>query len=550
MINRMTEHSMFFNVEQKSDKQHILDTPDTYIGSIETVESNMWIINDDMNKIEVKNIMYTPGLANLVNEGLVNARDHVERMKEKIRKNVDNSLPVTYIDVSILEDGTIEMINDGNGIDVAKHPDTGVWIPQMIFGELRTSTNYDKTEEKIVGGKNGFGFKLVLIWSTYGKIETVDHIRKLKYVQEFHNNLESISEPIVKSSSVKPYTKITFKPDYARFGLSGLSKDMKMLIIKRIYDIAAVTDKTVKVKYNGKQLEIKTFEKYLDLYIGDKKTSERAYETPNERWEYAVSISPTHEFTHISFVNGIYTSKGGKHVDYIKNQIVRAITKHLKEKKKIDVYPGSIIDQLMLFIRCDIVNPVFDSQTKDYLNTPVNKFGSIAEVSDKFIDKLIKMGIAKSAGEMSELKDNSKSAKKTDGSKMKTIKGIPKLDDANFAGSEKSRLCTLILCEGDSAKTGVISGLKSEDRDYIGVYPLKGKVMNVRGESAKKVSENKEIVDLKKILGLETGKVYETIEDVHKKLRYGKIVFMTDQDLDGSHIKGLCPQLSQITRIR
>ena len=96
-----------------------------------------------------------------------------------------------------------------------------IWIPELIFGHLRTSTNYDKTEKKIVGGKNGFGFKLVLIWSTWGSIETIDHIRGLKYKQEFHNNLDTIDKPtITKSGKTKPYTKIQFKPDYKRLGLA------------------------------------------------------------------------------------------------------------------------------------------------------------------------------------------------------------------------------------------------------------------------------------------------------------------------------------------
>ncbi len=88
--------------------------------------------------------------------------------------------------------------------------------------------------------------------------------------------------------------------------------------------------------------------------------------------------------------------------------------------------------------------------------------------------------------------------------------------------------------------SGIVSGLSSEDRNIIGIYPLKGKLLNVRGEQLKKIAENKEINDIKKILGLESGKEYETIEEVHKCLRYGKIMYMTDQDLDGSHIKGLC----------
>jgi len=177
------------------------------------------------------------------------------------------------------------------------------------------------------------------------------------------------------------------------------------------------------------------------------------------------------------------------------------------------------------------------------MNTPMAKFGSKCDVSDKFIEKIAKMGVMDAACAITEAKET-KTIKKNDGTKTKNVR-IPKLDDANWAGTDKSKECMIIFCEGDSAKTGVISGLSSEDRNIIGVYPLKGKVMNVRGEPAKKVSENKEIAEIKKILGLETGKEYKTIEDVHKLLRYSKVVFMTDQDLDGSHIKGLCINLFQ-----
>jgi hypothetical protein len=155
-------------------------------------------------------------------------------MQSKIEANVANSLPVTYIDIAIQEDGTIIMINDGNGIDVVQHPEYNTWVPELIFGHLRTSTNYNKEEKKIVGGKNGFGFKLVLIWSTYGSIETVDHIRGLKYTQEFKNNLDTICPPkITKAPKAKPYTKISFKPDYQKLGLNGLTSDMIYLLKKR-----------------------------------------------------------------------------------------------------------------------------------------------------------------------------------------------------------------------------------------------------------------------------------------------------------------------------
>jgi len=541
----INNEQLYFDVQQKTDKQHILDNPDTYIGSIETIDSDMWIMNETNDKIIEKNINYVPGLFKLFDEGIVNCRDHVVRMQSKIEAKVENSLPVTYIDISIQEDGTIIMINDGNGIDVVKHPEYNTWVPELIFGHLRTSTNYNKEEKKIVGGKNGFGFKLVLIWSTYGSIETVDHIRGLKYTQEFKNNLDIICPPkITKASKTKPYTKITFNPDYQKLGLNGLTSDMVNLLKKRVYDISAVTDKNIKVKYNSTIIPTKNFEQYINLYIGEKLVSPRVYEEANSRWEYAVALTPTNEFIQVSFVNGIYTSKGGKHVEYILNQITRKLAEFIEKKKKVKVNPTSIKEQLMLFLRCDIENPAFDSQTKDYMNTPITKFGSKCEVSDKFIEKVAKMGVMDAACAITEVKDN-KAAKKTDGTKSKSIRGIPKLDDANWAGTERSKDCMIIFCEGDSAKTGVISGLSSEDRNTIGVYPLKGKVMNVRGEAVKKVSENKEIAEIKKILGLETGKEYKTIEDVNKNLRYSKVVFMTDQDLDGSHIKGLCINLFQ-----
>jgi len=463
-------------------------------------------------------------------------------MKNRIDNVSDNALPVTHIDISIEADGTITMINDGNGIDVAQKD--GIWIPELVFGHLRTSTNYNKDEKKIVGGKNGFGFKLVLIWSSYGRIETVDHIRGLKYVQEYKNNLDDLCSPTITKTKIKPYTKITFKPDYQRLGIPGLSADIISLLKKRVYDISAVTDKNLKVKYNEKIVPIKNFQQYIDMYIGDKSVSPRVYEDSGERWEYAVALTPTNEFVQVSFVNGIHTSKGGKHVEYILNQITRKLVEFIEKKKKIKVNPNSIKEQLILFLRCDIENPAFDSQTKDYVNTPSSKFGSKCDVSDKFIEKVAKMGVMDAALQLTEVKEN-KAAKKTDGVKSKSVRGIPKLTDANWAGTEKSKFCSIIFCEGDSAKAGIISGLTSEDRNTIGVYPMKGKILNVRGENVKKISENKEITEIKKILGLETGKKYNNIEDVYSNLRYGKVLFMTDQDLDGSHIKGLGINLFQ-----
>jgi len=537
--------------QKMTDLEHILKKPDTYIGSIQLTECTEYTAlgatgsaGAEGVNIGLATFTHIPALYKLVDEGLVNMRDHVIRQAQAIKDGKPNALPVTSIEVEVdAATGTITMTNDGNGIDIAQHPEHKMWIPEMIFGHLRTSTNYaEDKKEKIVGGKNGFGFKLVLVWSTWGSVETVDHVRGLKYTQEFKANLTEICPPkITKCSSKKPYTRISFRPDYARLCIAGLTPDMTALFTKRVYDIAAVTDRSIRVKYNGSVVPVKDFKQYIGLYI--RPEVKRVYEAPSERWEYAVCLTNTDEFAHVSFVNGICTSKGGKHVEYVMGQLLRKLAAYIKTKKKVDVKPATIKEQLTLFLRCDVENPAFSSQTKDELTTTSANFGSACTVSDEFVEKVAKMGVMDAACALTEVKE-AKAAKKTDGAKTRTIRGIPKLIDANFAGTEKSGQCTIIFCEGDSAKAGIVSGLSKEDRNIIGVYPVKGKFMNVRGEAVKRIAENTEIAEIKRILGLENGREY-TAEDVVKRLRYGKVLFMTDQDLDGSHIKGLGINLFQ-----
>ena len=228
--------------QKKTDREHVLDNPDTYIGSIENTTNSVYVYDENNKKIQEKNINYISGLYKLFDEGIVNCRDHVIRMNQLIQSKSSNEdskdYPVTNINISIDDEGIITLYNDGNGIDVSIHPEYNIWIPELIFGHLRTSTNYDKNEKKIVGGKNGFGFKLVLIWSTWGKVETVDHKTGQKYVQEFKNNLTEICKPKITKCKGKPYTSVSFKPDYQRLKLSGLTDDLKSLMIRRIYDIA------------------------------------------------------------------------------------------------------------------------------------------------------------------------------------------------------------------------------------------------------------------------------------------------------------------------
>jgi DNA topoisomerase II len=511
--------------------EHIQSLPDTYIGSTELTKIKTYIYCDETKKMVEKEITYIPGLLKIFDEVVVNAIDHSMRLKSETKDNIKH---VKNIKITIdKSDGKISIYNDGNGIDIEKHSEyNDIWIPELIFGELLTSTNYDKAQEKTWGGKNGFGAKLTNIFSKEFVIETVDHYTKKIYTQTFSNNMKERGKPSIRSSQKQPYTMITFLPDYERFGLKGLTDDIYELFKRRIIDACATTNKDVSVYFNNEKLMIKDFEKYAELFV-DKQEQPLVYEVCNDRWEIVATLSKTGIHEQISFVNGINTIRGGRHVDYVSQNIIKRLVELVQTKKKKTVKTQHIKDNLIIFVKSIIVNPSFDSQSKETLTTQVNKFGSKCEVSDKFIDKLFKSGIIDKALSLTEFHDQKKLVK-TDGKKTSKLI-IPKLDDANHAGTKNSNDCTLILTEGDSAKTMAISGLSVVGRDKYGVFPLRGKIMNVKDATLQKISDNAEITALKKILGLEQNKKYTDTSS----LRYGSIMIMTDQDHDGSHIKGL-----------
>ena len=526
------------NVEEKYKKyellEHILALPDTYIGSIEPQKITSYVFDETSKKMEIAELMYNPGLLKCFDEVIVNAIDHSMRLKAEEEKGKENIKHVKNIKVTIDKtSGSISIFNDGNGVDIKKHSTYGdLWIPELIFGELLTSTNYDKGEEKIWGGKNGYGSKLTNIFSKEFTIETIDHYTNKIYSQTFRNNMTERDKPTVKASSKAPYTQITFTPDYERFGIKNITDDIYKLFHRRVIDACATTNKDVSVSFNGEKISIKDFEKYCELFL-DKKEQPLIYEACGERWEIGASISSSGSFEYLSFVNGINTIKGGKHIEYITNMITKNLVDMTLNKKKKAVKTQHIKDNLIIFVKALIVNPSFDSQSKETLTTPVAKFGSKCELSEKFYEKLFKSGIIDKALSITEFYDKKKLVK-TDGKKISRII-VPKLDDANLAGTKHSAECTIILTEGDSAKTMATAGLSVIGRDRYGVFPLRGKILNVKDATMQKISDNNEIAAIKKILGLEQNKKYKDISE----LRYGSIMIMTDQDHDGSHIKGL-----------
>jgi DNA topoisomerase II len=503
-------------------REHILSLPDTYIGSIENAPENLFVVGEDAF-VEKTIDQFNPGFYKLIDELLVNAHDHVVRLRQKSSEN-----PVKHIDISIVDNKQVVIRNDGDSIDVEKHPEYGVYIPQMIFGELLTSTNYDKEEKKLVGGKNGYGVKLVNIFAKRLDLTIVDGKRGLKYTQTFEDNMSKVSVPVVKACKTKPFVEVSWTPDFARFGWGdSIPAGLLEVVKRRVYDLAMTVGKDVRVTWNDTLIKFRDITTYAAWYLP--KDAAVVTEVPQVGWQLAVADSPFDKAFSVSFVNGIWT-RSGKHVDEITSQIVSHIVQYLEAKKKIKVKPALVRDSLAVFIHCFVENPSFSSQTKEVLTSKVS-----CKLSDDFLKKVVsKLSIVEKVLEAQEAKD-AKDVKKTDGKKQSKITGIPKLDDAVYAGTLKSHECVLILTEGDSAKAMALSGLSQEQRKYYGVFPLKGKLLNVKDTSAKKVEMTEEIANLKKIIGLESGRKYTDV----RSLRYGRVLIMTDQDYDGSHIRGL-----------
>ena len=508
--------------QKKTHREHILSLPDTYIGSIANTEDTVFL--RDGESFTQQTITLNPGFYKLIDELLVNAHDQVVRLRTRNSTN-----PVKKITISA--DSTHFYIeNDGEPIDVVQHPEHKVWVPQMIFAELLTSTNYDASEKKLVGGKNGYGVKLVNIFAKHMEVMIIDAERKLSYQQRYSMNMTRINEPTVKPSKSKSSVAVKWEPDFERFGMKEITPDMLRLIERRVWDLAMTVGKDTKVIWNGETLKCKNLVEYAKSYGCDPVL----YESPNDRWHIAIGQAEDGAYNQ-SFVNGIWTSKGGTHVDAVVSQVTNHIVDYLETKKKTKVKPSLVREQLAVFCVSMIENPSFTSQTKETLTTKVSAFGSSPKLSDDTLKKIVtKLGIVEKILEAQAVKD-SKDNTKTDGKKQSRITGIPKLDDAVYAGTAQSAKCTLILTEGDSAKAMALSGLSQEQRKLYGVYPLKGKVLNVKDTSDAKVEHTKEIAELKKILGLQSGKKYESTAE----LRYGSIMIMTDQDYDGSHIRGL-----------
>ncbi|CAJ1380286.1 unnamed protein product [Effrenium voratum] len=509
--------------QKKTQVEHILLRPDTYVGSVEHQDESLWVWNEKKGEMEYRDISYVPALYKIFDEILVNAADNLQR---------DPKMKAIKVDIDKAK-GKVKVWNDGKGIPIQLHKKYKVFVPELVFGHLLTSDNYDDSERKVTGGRNGYGAKLTNVFSKKFVIETTGGGKK--YKQEWANNMSKKGKPhISKGTSGSSYTCVEFWPDLAKFGMKEFEADTIALMMRRVYDIGGTSGDRCCVYLNGRKLEAKNFPDYCSYFHSGEGY---AFAQVNKRWQVLVARSDGDGFQQNSFVNAISTPKGGTHVNYILDQLVDAISSKASKQagKGTEIKRVHVKSHLWLFVNCLIENPAFSSQTKEQMTLKASQFGSSCSLPRSFIDEvlnntgIVDAVIAEAQSKLTLMMDKNVS-KANHG---KRVLGIPKLEDANEAGGKLSKECTLILTEGDSAKALAVAGLAVLGRDKYGVFPLRGKLLNVREINQKSLAENKEAMNIVKILGLSFDK--KRAQD----LRYGKVMIMADQDYDGSHIKGL-----------
>ena len=510
------------SVQKLTHIEHILKRPDSYVGPVDLNVEPYWVLNSNKSQFEKKNLKYSPALLKIFDEILVNAID----------RNSMHPKNVTSISVDIdKESGAVTIENNGplGGIGVRMHEKEGLWNPELTFGHLLTSTNYDDSQKRIVGGRNGYGAKLTNIYSSDFSIVIKDHENKQTYTQKWSKNMTVCEPPkIKKHSGATSSVSVTFVPDWRRFGLSKMENAIYKIFQKRVWDANICTTPNCKVKFNGDVLPKQNLDTYAKMHEG----VENVTSVTGDRW--SVCIGPSENgLEQVSFVNGICTTKGGTHVDHVASLVASGIIDEMA--KKIKLKPQQVKNTFNIFVKATLENPTFSSQVKSECTIKVQDFGSKFEMPKTFVKNVLKTGISDELTALSKFKEMKELAKTDGGARKSKITGIPKLDDANKAGTAQSKKCTLIVTEGDSAKTLAVAGLSVVGRDHYGVFPLRGKCKNVRDASVAQLTGNQEFNDLKKILGLQQGKEYNDVSE----LRYGRLMIMTDADNDGSHIKGL-----------
>ncbi|WQJ51939.1 MAG: DNA topoisomerase II large subunit [Hatfieldvirus porci] len=513
--------------QSMSELDHILQRSGMYIGSVKNETKQMFLYSADEAKMQLADVEYSPALLKLLDEIISNSCDEYRRK---------DNMGLTELSVTLDKYGTVT-VRDNGGIPVVKHKEAGIYIPEFIFGQLRTSSNYDDTEDRDVIGTNGIGSKICNIFSTNFSIYTAD--KKHSYYRSWKNNMKDINDDLEVKICKEHFTESTFSVDFSRFECGNEFSDNFITIIeKRCIDAAAANiGLVVKFKYtDGKKVlrdvewHFKTFDEYIELYSDYVDISEVLKFKDNIM---QVWIFPDNGIN-VGFVNGAECSKG-THINAVRKEINNAIAAHLLSKEKIEITPKNVDGKYSMFCTFHVNNPSYDSQTKETLTTPVERFSSDSNytfsVPDTFIKSVLKSEIIDIVLDWYKQKmevEDQKTLRKLNKQAKNKIRNNEKFIDAN---SKKSSERQLWIFEGDSARAGFRA---ARDPQTQAAYMLRGVILNVLGLSPSKIMANKELSDIITILGLQWGEPVDV-----KKLNFGKIVIATDADFDGSKIAGL-----------
>lgn len=501
--------------KQLTHIQHVRERPDSYVGSLDPYTGPGWVASEDGTHMEfLPALTVYPGYVKIFEEILSNAVDNTTR-----------DPPTTAISVTLGPD-QLSIHNNGRSIPIT-HTPFGCRVPELIFGRMLTSSNYNDAQNRTTSGRNGYGAKLCNIFSTLFTV-TIGTPDGEVYTQTWRDGMTVCDPPVISRPRKAPpvSVQVSWTPDVTL--LKGAT-DHRVLI-KRLLDVAG-THPALKVCLNGTRLKVASFKEYALLYGAPSVVCREI--APG--WDVAVTPHVPNG-TGASFVNGVHTSSGGTHVAHVVGLLVKYLGTYLKRPVTAAVL-SSCVD---VYIRATVVNPTFGSQGKEKLTLPVSKWGVDVELSDTFkralrVDTVLMGSITTAL----DAQDTKKLARKS-GTHTRTIHGITKLNDAVDAGTSRGHTCTLILTEGDSAKTLAVAGVTVVGQTKYGVFPLKGKLTNVKRKRAAVQDDDtdNEVAALVKILGLKYGRTYTTQSDI-STLRYGHVMIMADQDTDGSHIKGL-----------
>ena len=508
--------------QQLSEVEHVLLRPGMWVGSIKDEERSCFVYDIDEEKMIIKDIVYVPAMLKLFDEVLSNSCDEYRRKDNMGLNKIIIKINRKEQEISVIDNG---------GIPIVKHKEAKMYVPEFIFGQLRTSSNYDDTEDRNVIGTNGVGSSLTNIFSK--KFTVISCDKKNQINVSWTDNMSKKSTPIITKSK-DHFTNISFILDFDRFDQKekGLTDEFIEILHKRCID-AAAANPGLKIIFECGDLKTEwkfsRFEDYMDLY-SDYYDKDNVISYKDNKKQFWICPDSTID---VAFVNGAECSKG-THIKAVRYPVGHVICEQLKKKHKIEVTNKAVDNKYGIFGIFDISNPSYNSQTKEELNTPQENFykdGSEFNIPDNFLKKCQNSEIVDLVVDWYKKKleaEDSKTLRKLNKDASKGLKRSTKYIPAN---SKKRIERQLWIYEGDSAGRGF---RVARDPQIQAAYTMRGVPPNALGMSPLQIMKNDVFNDLVSVIGLKFGSDFDI-----NNINFGKIVISTDADVDGDRICAL-----------